>query len=382
MIGNDFLGDVSLYIHIPFCSKKCPYCHFFVLPDKQDLKEKFLASLLQEWKLRAPFVQGKRVVSIYFGGGTPSRLTPLQIDGILSQIRKDATLSSDCEITLEVNPEDASQEFFIALKEIGINRISFGIQSLDDAQLITLDRQHSAHQGIHALDLAHSAGLSNISIDLMYDLPHQTLSSWERTLERLTALPITHLSLYNLTVEPHTVFFKKQAELKPYLPDPDLSFKMLETALDRLPSIGLERYEISAFSKPDCHSRHNTGYWTARPFLGLGPSAFSYWDKKRFRNVAHLNRYAEALSQGQFPVDFEEMLKSSQQQKELFAVQLRLTQGIDLSVFEQRHGPLELELVKALDLLIAKGWMIKRGSTVKLTAGGQLFYDSVASELI
>ncbi|MBY0529045.1 MAG: radical SAM family heme chaperone HemW [Rhabdochlamydiaceae bacterium] len=382
MIGNDLLGDVSLYIHIPFCSKKCPYCHFFVLPDKHALKEQFLASLFQEWKLRAPLLQGKRVVSIYFGGGTPSRLTALQISTILSYIRKDAHIASDCEITLEVNPEDASKEFFISLKEMGINRISFGIQSLDDAQLITLDRQHSSHQGIDALDLAYSAGISNLSIDLMYDLPHQTLFSWERTLERVSALPITHLSLYNLTLEPHTVFFKKQAEIKPYLPNPDLSFSLLDTAVARLSSLGLERYEISAFAKAGCHSRHNTGYWTARSFLGLGPSAFSYWEKKRFRNMAHLNRYSESLTQGQFPVDFEEKLGFYEQQKELFAVQLRLVQGVDLIRFEQRHGPLGLDLMKSIDCLVAKEWIDRRGSWVKLTSQGQLFYDSAASELI
>jgi oxygen-independent coproporphyrinogen-3 oxidase len=216
----------------------------------------------------------------------------------------------------------------------------------------------------------------------MYDLPEQTLMHWQQTLSAIRELPITHLSLYNLTIEPHTLFFKKKTLLAKLLPDEETSLKMYEKAVHALAQQGLQRYEISAFAKPGYESQHNTGYWTARPFLGFGPSAFSYWGGKRFRNVAHLNRYCQALKKGESPIDFEEKLDDIASRRELLVIRLRLCEGVDLTRFQQNHGALDSETHKTLADLILQGLIRKAQDHLFLTPRGILFYDTVASELI
>jgi oxygen-independent coproporphyrinogen III oxidase len=374
--------DISLYFHIPFCSKKCPYCHFFVLPDEERLKQPFLQALLSEWQLRLPQLQNKNIVSIYFGGGTPTKLDPDHYRLLLQTIFHSVEISPDCEITLEANPEDVDLARMRQFCSLGINRVSLGVQSLNNEELILLGRSHSADKATQAILDTHRAGIENISIDLMFELPTQTLSTWGKSLNALSSLPITHLSLYNLTFEPHTIFFKSRQKLYPLLPSDAVRLQMLQNAIETLTALGLHRYEISAFARRDKQSRHNTGYWTARPFLGFGPSAFSYWDAKRFSNIAHFNKYLTALEQGQLPVDFEEQLPYPRNLQELLAVQLRLIDGVDLNLFESTHGKLPTALTQTLQTLINKGWLTQQESIIKLTATGQLFYDSVATDLI
>jgi oxygen-independent coproporphyrinogen-3 oxidase len=362
----------SLYFHLPFCRRKCPYCHFFVLPDKVELKDSLLEALELEWKSISSKREHKELVSIYFGGGTPTLMGPAALEKILKWIE----IPADCEITLEANPEEVTLPLMQAFAAVGINRVSIGVQSLDDSSLNTLERQHTAKKALLAIENTYQAGISNISIDLMYDLPGQTLTSWEKTLAQVQHLPITHLSLYNLTIEPHTAFFKRKKELIPLLPSPDTSLAMLEAATSSLTH--LKRYEISAFAKPGFASRHNTGYWTGRPFLGLGPSAFSYWDKKRFRNAANLSHYAKALQKGDSPIDFEEELPYPDSLNELLAIHLRLLEGVDLTTF----SPLPEATHQALLQLEAQGWLILSPTRAQLTAQGLLFYDSVAEALI
>ncbi len=375
--------DISLYFHIPFCSKKCPYCHFFVLPNEEKFKQPFVDALLKEWVLRLPQLKNKRIVSIYFGGGTPTKLPPEKYALLLDAIRNSGVkIASDCEITLEANPEDVNPGLMKEFLSLGINRLSLGVQSLLDEELVTLGRVHNVNRSVQAIHDAHDAGIANISIDLMFELPHQTLKSWERSLEALSNLPISHLSLYNLTIEPQTIFYKKREQLAPHLPPDEERLKMLGSAVQSIESIGLHRYEISAFAKPGMHSMHNTGYWTGRPFLGFGPSAFSYWGGARFSNVAHFNKYLTSLEQNQFPVDFEEKLPFPDNLKELIAVHLRLVEGVDLSRFTRVYGPLPSAMELDLKRLIEKGWLARNGDTLRLTSSGQLFYDSVASEII
>lgn len=360
--------DASIYFHIPFCSKKCPYCHFYVLPDKADLKKKLLESLALEWKQNLSKLNDKNIVSIYFGGGTPSLFGPEAIGEILSWI----PFPESCEITLEANPHEITLPLMQQFAKAGINRVSIGVQSLDDVTLKILGREHSAKKAIESIELTSHAGISNISIDLMYEVPGQTIESWRKTLSH--SLPITHLSLYNLTFEPETVFFKKKKELTPLLPQPEQSLEMLQMAVSHLEKIGLERYEISAFAKKGFQSRHNIGYWTGRPFLGFGPSAFSYWEGKRFRNVAHLNKYAEALAEGRSPVDFEEKLLHPANLHELLAVRLRLLEGVDMRDFPVDPG--------IFDLLEKEQWLEKSEERAKLTEKGLLFYDSVGEAVV
>ncbi len=356
----------SVYIHVPFCTKKCPYCHFFVMPNENH--DLYMQGLKNEWKLIQSLIQGKEIVSLYLGGGTPSLLGPEKIGEILSWMQVKG------EITLEVNPDDVTLEKMEAFQKAGINRVSLGLQSLDNPLLKKLGRLHTAQKAIEAVHLTAQAGIKNITVDLMYEIPGQTLKIWEETLDRVSTLPITHLSLYNLTFEPGAVFYKKQKELSPLLPSPEESLAMLNAACTKLRAMGLSRYEISAFAKPGFESVHNTGYWTGRPFLGLGPSAFSFWEGRRFRNVCHLKKWKEILSQGQLPRDFDEKLSPLASLHERLAVRLRLFEGAPRSEF-----PIDSDLVKKL---LEKEWLTLTPTHFQLTETGRLFYDSVAEEII
>lgn len=377
-------GDpLSLYIHVPFCTKKCPYCHFFVQPNSQDSQKTFLSSLKKEWGLRSPLLEGTEIVSIYFGGGTPSLLPAAEIENILALIRKGpATIAPTCEITLEANPENVTLASMQAFGQAGVNRVSVGVQSFDDNLLRILGRTHDTGKSKEALYSIVEAGITNLSIDLMYELPHQTIETWKKSLLEVANLPITHLSLYNLVFEPGTSFHKKSKLLSPTLPSEEISLQMLNLAVAHLESFGLKRYEISAFARPGYASLHNTGYWTGRPFLGLGPSAFSYREGRRFRNIPHLKKYEEALLLNKFPEDFEESLSFEAKQKELLAVELRLLKGVDLPLFQKKTGVLSSSLQDSIQALIQKNRLRQKGNRLFLSEEGMLFYDSVASELI
>lgn len=329
-----------------------------------------------EWQKALPQLSAYKIASIYFGGGTPSLLGAAYIEEILSWIQP----SPEVEITLEANPENFSESMIRGYKSAGINRLSIGAQSFDDELLLQLGRTHNSSKIGSSIDQANRAGIENITIDLMYDLPDQTLSHWQKTLSKATALPISHLSLYNLTIEPNTVFYKKRKTLA--IPDQETSLAMYLLAVEALEKSGLAQYEISAFSLPGRQSKHNLGYWTARPFLGFGPSAFSFWEGKRFQNIANLRKYHQLLMAEQSPIDFEEQLDKNASQRELLAVRLRLLEGVNIEDFQKNHGSLEKDLFDTLDELIKKGWLSFDGTRYKLTSQGILFYDSLASEIV
>lgn len=364
--------QASLYIHIPLCTRKCDYCHFYVVPNKESYRSLLLEGLHWEWKRYAEHFENRDIASVYFGGGTPTLFGPEKISSLLSEIQPE-----NCEVTIEANPENITLEMMQAYKEAGINRISIGIQSLQDSHLQTLTRQHNAAKAIESVKLAHQAGIDNISIDLMYDLPGQTLTEWEETLEIAANLPITHLSLYNLTIEPHTVFFKNRDKIRSQIPKDDVSAKMYQSAIDILTQYGLYPYEISAFCRDQRYSVHNSGYWTNREFIGLGPSAFSYWKGSRFRNIPKLHYWHEQLAKQESPVDFKEKLSPQAHEREKLAIRLRLKEGADLCSFQ-----LEAETVHVIENLIAQGLLERDRNTLTLTDRGILFYDTVASEII
>lgn len=367
---------ISLYFHIPFCTQKCPYCHFYVVPNQARFHPLLLEGLRREWEQVLPKLkeanEGRPLIaSIYFGGGTPSLLGPESVGQILEWCRA-LPWTPDCEVTLEANPEESSVGLFQAYLDVGVTRLSVGVQSLDDRSLVTLERGHTAKKAKQALFDATAAGFKNISIDLMYDLPDQTESSWQYTLDQLADLPIQHLSLYNLTIEPHTPFSKRTLSL----PSAEESLRFLDAALQKCEMLGFERYEISAFAKPGFASRHNLGYWQFRPFWGFGPSAFSYWDGERLQNVPHLQRYARDLKEGKSPTHFRERLPYPASFKEKLAIQLRLKEGVRLS----EEIPEETE--RALEQLERDGFVRTTNGNLALTERGQLFYDTVAAAVI
>lgn len=383
MTGNcSTSNEISLYFHIPFCKRKCDYCHFYVLPEKEELKDKLLEGFLLELKLLRHLLENKKIVTLYFGGGTPSLFGPNRLTTLLKLIRQMGDLSPNIEITLEANPENLTQELMQSYAEAGVNRVSLGIQTLDPNLLKILGRLHHPDQAIKAIQTTYLSGIKNISIDLMYDLPNQTIDHWATTLQQIQELPICHLSLYNLTIEPHTVFFKNQKILQPLLPDEETSLVMYEMAIKHLEKMGLKQYEISAFAKNGYESKHNTGYWTGRPFLGLGPSAFSYWEGKRYRNIAHLNRYYQSLQDGQLPIDFEEKLDTEASYRELFVINLRLRHGVDLETFIKQYGLIDPHLENTMNRFITEGFLFMDAGRLVLTKKGILFYDTIAAELI
>ncbi len=334
--------------------------------------ERFQKALLSEWEKRQVLLKNKDFTSIYFGGGTPSLLEPSFIESILDLTGRQG------EITLEANPEDITLEKMQTYRKIGINRLSIGVQSLHDPTLSIIGRAHTAQKAHDAIHIAHQAGFDNITIDLMYDLPHQTIDTWDHTLNKLSSLPIAHVSLYNLTFEEPSVFHRKQRSLQPHLPSQEDSLHMLKSAIHTIESVGLKRYEISAFGTP---SIHNTGYWTGRPFLGFGPSAFSYWDGRRFRNTANLVKYMESIEKNEPWVDFTEKLSFEAHMREMLAIGLRLIDGIEPTSFQQRFGTFSEELKTTLQEQETKN-NLTWNERLSLTDSGRLFYDSVATEII
>lgn len=373
---------ISLYVHIPFCSRKCGYCHFYVTHDQESAKTALLEALEREWQQLLPKLQGCTCVSIYFGGGTPSLFGPQRIGALLQRIRSSCVLSDTVEITLEVNPEDAPIALLAAYAQAGINRISIGAQSFDDGLLRLLTRRHSAQENCHAVNNAVQAGIKKISIDLMYDIPQQSLDLWRTTLHTALALPITHLSLYNLTIEPHTPFDRKRAVLEKQRPLPYVSRAMYEEAVFTMEKQGWMQYEISAFGRGEEVSQHNIGYWTGRPFLGLGPSAYSFWQGARFRNIAHLERYCRAMKEGESAVDFSEKLELEASHREHLILRLRTAEGVEGSSFQRQYGTFSAETLSVFRRFEEQQWLKEEGGRIRLTQEGRLFYDSIAVELV
>lgn len=369
----------GLYLHVPFCRRKCPYCHFFVLRDDQRQRERYMTAVQIELQRVLSRAEPRSIETLYLGGGTPALLTPEELDLLLKPI---LAHSQPREITLEANPEELNPANLEAWRALGINRLSIGVQSLNEDLLKTLGRTHTAVQAQEGVRLAAQAGFDNITIDLMYDLPGQTLSHWRQTLNLAVELPIQHLSLYNLTFEPGAAFFRKQSRLLPLLPQAEDSTAMYQQAVETLESAGLMQYEISAFARPGRESAHNRGYWLGRPYFGVGPSAHSFIAGKRFKNVSALPQYCQALMEGRSAVDEVDELEPAARLKELLAIGLRVREGIDLDQFQEQFGMLEPSTLETLDTLCSWELLSKTAARYQLTARGRLFYDSVATELI
>lgn len=372
------MKPLSLYLHIPFCKKKCPYCSFFVLPYSQHDEERLIEALFGHIDLINEKIQSRPLISIYFGGGTPSLLSNDSIKKLQNKLMTAPFAFNDqLEVTLEANPEDVSEDKIKAWVDCGINRISLGVQSFVQKELIRLGRAPFVSAGFKAIERLVKGGITNISIDLIYEQFNQTKEDFAESLSVLKDLPITHLSLYNLLIEPHSSFYKRKEELLKQMPSDEEGKQMLELAIDKLQALGLNRYEISAFAKPGFESKHNLGYWTAREFYGLGPSAFSYIDQERFQMVKNLKKYVEALNEKKEPIDFREKLSFEAQIHELFGLELRLIKGVPLDKYVKTP-----ELEEGIKKLIKRKWLEISDGHYVLTKEGFLFYDSVQEALL
>ena len=296
----------GIYIHIPFCKKRCIYCDFFSTTQSEK-KLAYVQALCKELEIRKDYLGGEIIETIYLGGGTPSQLSQEELTQIFTYIYKVYQVKEDAEITLEANPDDLSREYVNMLRKLPINRISMGIQTFQEETLKLLHRRHTAQQAIEAFQRCREAGFYNISIDLMYGLPGETLETWKADLQQAIELYPEHISAYHLIYEEGTTLWKLKEQHQVEEADEDLSVTLFSTLIDKLTQAGYQHYEISNFSLPGLHSRHNSSYWTGKKYLGCGPSAHSFNGISRQWNVASLNKYIEAIKQGKLDYEIEEL---------------------------------------------------------------------------
>lgn len=373
-------SELSIYIHVPFCKKKCPYCHFASVLDTPHGRAEYVEALLCEVDISATHLGDRTIRSVYFGGGTPFLIGPDALSTILQKIGP--FTHTEVEITIEANPDCIEKDSLEGYRAVGVNRLSIGAQSFNDEELQRLCRPHTSRDNIAAVEKAIETGFSNISLDLMYDLPHQTLPHFEHSLHTACRLPITHLSLYNLTIEPNTAWFRKKESLQKQMPTSDESAAMYSAAMDIARSYGFMQYEISAFAKNGFHSIHNSGYWQGREFIGFGPSAFSFIGGIRFSNTSDVSAYVDAIRKGLSPIDFKDSLSPKERLREMAAVGLRMNEGIDISLLERRYGSTDEPLRDKLNSLANEELLVFNSGRYALTERGRMVYDSIAVELI
>lgn len=332
----------SLYIHFPFCLKKCNYCDFLSGPiTSPGLVQDYLQALTKELTIYHSLLSQKGIPeleTIYLGGGTPTLLQANQLVQVLQKCRDFFHWSPGIEITVEANPGTVDRNKLEQLQKAGVNRLSFGVQSFNPAHLEAMGRIHSPEEAKESIVLARKAGFNNISLDLIFGLPNQTLADWEDTLAQAIALDLEHISAYGLKVEEGTPwgFLAKQDQLA--LPDEDTTLLMRHRANQLLGRAGFKRYEISNYAKEGLASKHNLGYWIGRSYLGLGLGASSYFWQRRFSNTTKLNHYLHVLNLGQLPIAEEELLTYKQKMGESVFLGLRLMSGLDLNLFKNIYG--------------------------------------------
>lgn len=364
----------GLYIHVPFCQKKCSYCDFYSIEKSKGIIPKFLNALQKETGLyseRHPFDTPIR--TIYLGGGTPSMLPDEAINTIMDTIRSSFPISANPEITIEINPGTLSLTKLNAYRKAGINRISIGLQSMQSHELRLLGRIHSSEEGVKTVHMVREAGFDNVNIDLIYGIPGQTLSKWKDTIEKVLQYPLDHISAYALTWNKSTPIGRQIHSGTLPCPDEDSVAEMYLMAHNILINHGYRHYEISNFAKPGFRCRHNEGYWTGGQYLGLGPSAHSYLDNKRFWNVPDVHEYIESLSGNHLPIAGEETLDPDQQALERLALALRTREGISLIKISKKQNVIR-ELVQS-------GFATEQNGRLSLSSRGFLLADEIALQL-
>jgi oxygen-independent coproporphyrinogen-3 oxidase len=336
-----------LYVHIPFCPAKCDYCAFVTHVGSLKLVEPYLDALRREAELRHRKRWGGPLKTLYFGGGTPSMLAPEQLYGLVRHLNGLMRLSSSCEITVECHPATVSFPKLLGYRNAGVNRLSFGAESLDDGELVALGRTHREADVARAVDQARTAGFTDIALDLMYGIPQQTLESWRTTLERVVQMDVTHLSLYPLSIEPKTVFAKRKRRFGLDVPEDESVVAMYELACRMLRDAGYDHYEVANWAKPGHRCLHNVAYWRNAEFHGLGTGAHAYLHPYRTENNPHTGSYVKRVLAGLDPVTVSEQVDVHTRAEETMMLGLRLLRdGPDLGAVERDLGRHPLEQLK------------------------------------
>jgi len=370
----------GLYIHIPFCKSKCSYCDFYS-GVQGSLTDKLVDALQHEIRLRADYLKGDELQTIYFGGGTPSILTHRQLSNIFTTIATIWDIGKCTEITLEANPDDLSAEKLKELSELPINRLSIGIQSFHDEELSMLRRKHSAQQAVEAVREAQPY-FQNISIDLMYGLPGQTISGWEHTILQALALNIQHISAYHLTYETGTLLDRKRKEGRIVPVTEEISVAMYYLLQNRLKDQDIKQYEISNFAIPGFHSRHNSSYWEGIKYLGIGPSAHSFDGESRQWNIANTLQYITSIEQKKNYFE-KELLSTTDKYNEKIMISLRTIQGISVERIEAEFGTqTKQKLIQQSERFIKAGIMFLDNNHLHLTPEGLFLSDGIITDLM
>lgn len=365
-----------LYVHIPYCHRKCTYCAFYSAVTKAD-KQQYVDSLCRELEWRSDEM-AHPLRTIYFGGGTPTILTVAQLGQIVDTIRKNYDVSQVEEATIEANPEDLTAEFLEALKSMGFfNRVSIGVQSFRDEDLRVLNRRHSVMQSREAVERVYNAGMSNISIDLIYGLPGQDLKAWQGNLEAAFSLPISHLSAYALTIEPGTMLQRQIEEGRVVPADEDAVVAQYQELLIWAAKHGFEQYEVSNFALPECRSRHNSRYWDRTPYLGVGAAAHSFDGHTRRWNIADEQLYISGIQHGFVPFEKEDLTENDAF-NEYIMTALRTCDGIAKSLVPHAFV---CSLSQNIQRYIVAGLIQETATHYRPTAEGLLHADGIASEL-
>ena len=372
----------GIYIHVPFCAKRCAYCDFYTQTNHNLINE-YVDAVCKEIELRKDYLHNEPIKTIYFGGGTPSQLSPEQIEKIMAQLGRFYDLSACEEVTLEANPDDLTDEFLSRLLAlVPINRISMGVQSFNDDDLRFLNRRHSAQQAKEAVALCRKHGITNISIDLIYGLPDQTIEKWERNIQEAIALGTPHLSAYHLIYEEGTPLYKLWEKGKVKQADEELSVEMFKMLIDELEKAGIEQYEISNFAKDGAYSKHNTSYWQATPYLGLGPSAHSFDGTNREWNVASIKQYVESIQANTVNREIEE-LDTRTRYNDYILTGLRTKWGIELNFIASNFGADYLSYcLEQAEPFLKEGLLVRDNNTVKLSREGIFISDGIMSDLM
>jgi oxygen-independent coproporphyrinogen-3 oxidase len=386
------LAPLSLYLHIPFCNIKCTYCAFNTYIHLESLIEPFTDALIREVEIVGSSKPRQPVGTIYIGGGTPSLLTPEQIGRILEAIYSNFDVLPTVEISMESNPSDIHQDYMGALKRLGINRLSIGMQSANDNELTLFGRRHDNDAVVKAVSAARHGGFDNLNLDLIYGFPHQTLESWEASLQQMLILQPEHISLYALGIEEGTAMSAWVANGRLPLPDDDLAADMYDLATDILAHEGYEQYEISNWSKPGYECRHNLQYWRNLPYPGLGPGAHGYAAGVRYSIILSPHRYIQALksnsSEYEFPrtptIDQWAVVDRDTEITDTLLMGLRLTkEGIHRSTFKKRFGADVLETHGTLiERFVNSGLLHLDDQVVRLTQQGRLLSNMIFRELV
>ena len=361
-----------LYFHIPFCPKLCPYCCFYVEEGSKNKNRAFLDALLSEVD-RAAASYELRPKTLYFGGGTPTALLTEQLEYLLTELRKRLALDGLEEWTMEANPATVRAEKATLLAQLGINRISLGVQSWNESTLKTLGRVHTGVQALKTFEILQNAGFPAINIDLMFSVPGQSLEEWERDLATTIALNPSHISAYCLTYEEDTDYFRKLTGGQ-FVQNEEHDARLFELTMDRLGEGGYRHYEISNHARPGCESRHNQAYWEGKHFLGFGPSAFSTLPGVRLQNVCDTAQYTQRILAGGDAVFSREPLDDTIRLKERIAFGLRMDEGLEIELLRPwSDATAEFERIGLLEQV---------GSKLRLTRRGRMLADSVAEAFV